>query len=114
MKGMMITTVVVLIGLIYYVTADSPRQPRVQGCYGECYEKHIEIYGSDNVDRLTGKHETSDINTFSSGVADRGCSIRIPRSTVANGCGYFEDRRPSSSADMYLVTSKITETCLAD
>ncbi len=78
------------------------------------HKEHIEIYGSDNVDRLTGKHETSDINTFSSGVADRGCSIRIPRSTVANGCGYFEDRRPSSSADMYLVTSKITETCLAD
>jgi len=46
MKGMMITTVVVLIGLIYYVTADSPRQPRVQGCYGECYEKHIEMYGT--------------------------------------------------------------------
>ena len=46
MKGMMITTVVVLVGLIYYVTADSPRQPRVHGCYGECYEKHIEMYGT--------------------------------------------------------------------
>ena len=46
MKGMMITTVVVLVGLIYYVTADSPRQGRVQGCYGECYEKHIEMYGT--------------------------------------------------------------------
>jgi len=78
------------------------------------HREHIEIYGSDNVDRLTGKHETSDINSFSCGVADRGCSIRIPRSTVANGCGYFEDRRPSSSADMYLVTSKLAETCLAD
>ena len=78
------------------------------------HSEHIAVYGSDNVDRLTGKHETSDINTFSSGVADRGCSIRIPRSTVANGCGYFEDRRPSSSADMYLVTSKLTETCLEE
>ena len=78
------------------------------------HQEHIAVYGSDNVDRLTGKHETSDINTFSSAVADRGCSIRIPRSTVANGCGYFEDRRPSSSADMYLVTSKLAETCLED
>jgi glutamine synthetase len=76
--------------------------------------EHIEIYGSDNKDRLTGLHETSDINTFSYGVADRGCSIRIPRSTIENQCGYFEDRRPSSSADMYLVTSKLTETCLSN
>jgi len=78
------------------------------------HSEHIAVYGSDNVDRLTGKHETSDINTFSSGVADRGCSIRIPRSTIANGCGYFEDRRPSSSADMYLVTSKLAQTCLEE
>ena len=78
------------------------------------HKEHIEIYGVDNVERLTGNHETSDINSFSSGVANRGCSIRIPRSTEENGCGYFEDRRPSSSADMYLVTSKITETCLSE
>ncbi len=77
------------------------------------HQEHIDVYGSDNKERLTGNHETSDINVFSSGVADRGCSIRIPRSTIQNGCGYFEDRRPSSSADMYLVTSKITETCLS-
>ena len=57
--------------------------------------------------------KSSDINSFSSGVGDRSCSIRIPRSTIKNGCGYFEDRRPSSSADMYAVTSKLTETCLS-
>ena len=78
------------------------------------HKEHIEIYGVDNVERLTGNHETSDINSFSSGVANRGCSIRIPRSTEANGCGYFEDRRPSSSADMYLVTSKIAQTCIQE
>ena len=75
--------------------------------------EHIAVYGEDNIDRLTGLHETSDIHTFSSGVANRGCSIRIPRSTEANKCGYFEDRRPSSSADMYLVTSKILDTCVS-
>ena len=75
------------------------------------HEEHIKLYGDDNHLRLTGEFETSDINTFSYGVANRGASIRIPRETEKNGCGYFEDRRPSSSADMYLVTSKIYETC---
>lgn len=76
------------------------------------HQEHIEVYGEDNKLRLTGKHETSDINTFSFGVADRGSSIRIPRSTFINKRGYFEDRRPSSSADMYLVTSKLYSTCV--
>merc|ERR1719171_984397 len=60
---------------------------------------------------LTGKYETADIGTFSFGVANRGCSIRIPRSTDADGCGYLEDRRPSSNCDPYVVTRKIFQTC---
>ena len=76
------------------------------------HQEHITVYGDDNSERLTGLHETSDINTFSYGVANRGCSIRIPRSTEAKKCGYFEDRRPSSSADMYLVTGKIFQTSI--
>ena len=76
------------------------------------HQEHIEIYGDDNIERLTGKHETSDMNTFTYGVANRGASIRIPNTTFTNKCGYFEDRRPSSSADMYLVTSKIFKTCV--
>jgi glutamine synthetase len=74
------------------------------------HKEHIALYGEDNKDRLTGKHETSSMETFTYGVADRGASIRIPRETDKKQCGYFEDRRPSSSADMYLVTSKIYET----
>ena len=76
------------------------------------HREHIEVYGDDNHERLTGLHETSSMDTFSYGVADRGCSIRIPRSTEQRQCGYIEDRRPSSSADMYLVTSKIHQTCV--
>ena len=76
----------------------------------EKHQEHIAVYGDDNCERLTGLHETSDIHTFSYGVANRGCSIRIPRSTEAKNCGYFEDRRPSSSADMYLVTGKLFQT----
>ena len=74
--------------------------------------EHIEVYGKDNNLRLTGDCETADINTFSSGVADRGSSIRIPRFTDRDGKGYLEDRRPASNMDPYLVTSKLVETTI--
>ena len=47
-------------------------------------------------------------------MANRGASIRIGRDTEAEGCGYFEDRRPSSNADPYLVTGKIMSTIMED
>ena len=78
----------------------------------ENHSEHIKVYGDDNNERLTGNHETSDINKFTYGIADRGASIRIPTNTYHDQCGYFEDRRPSSSADMYIVTSKIYKTCI--
>lgn len=77
----------------------------------EKHEEHIKVYGDDNNERLTGLHETAHINKFTYGVGNRGASIRIPTDTEKNGCGYLEDRRPSSSCDPYLVTSKIFETC---
>lgn len=78
---------------------------------GTRHMEHIQAYGEGNERRLTGKHETADMNTFSYGVANRGCSIRIPRSTDADGCGYLEDRRPSSNCDPYVVTSMVYQTC---
>ncbi len=43
--------------------------------------------------RLTGKHETASIDTFSYGIADRGASIRVPHSFANNGYkGYLADR----------------------
>jgi len=80
---------------------------------GARHAEHIAAYGEGNERRLTGKHETADINTFSYGVANRGCSIRIPRATEADGCGYLEDRRPSSNGDPYVVTSKVYATSMA-
>ena len=68
--------------------------------------------GEDNKRRLTGAHETAKIDQFSYGVANRGCSIRIPRLTEKEKCGYFEDRRPGANMDPYKVTSKIMETCV--
>jgi len=43
---------------------------------------------------------------FSFGVANRGCSIRIPRTTEINGKGYYEDRRPAANIINYCSISK--------
>ena len=37
------------------------------------------------------------MNTFRSGVADRGASIRIPLPVQLKGYGYLEDRRPAAN-----------------
>ena len=75
------------------------------------HDEHISVYGAGNEERLTGLHETAHISKFTYGVANRGASIRIPRDTERDRKGYFEDRRPSSECDPYLVTSKLFETC---
>ena len=78
--------------------------------------EHIKVYGEGNADRLTGRHETGSIDSFSWGVANRGASIRVPRQCAREGKGYFEDRRPASNADPYQITGIIVETvsCLPD
>ena len=72
------------------------------------HDLHIDGYGELNHERLTGLHETQDIETFSWGVADRGASIRVPTSTFKDGWkGYLEDRRPASNCDPYSVVMLI-------
>ncbi len=73
------------------------------------HAEHIAVYGEGNRKRLTGHHETSEYESFTSGKADRGASIRIGSKTVNDGCGYFEDRRPAANMN-YLVTAKIFDT----
>jgi glutamine synthetase len=46
------------------------------------------------------------------GVANRGASIRVGRDTEREGKGYFEDRRPASNMDPYVVTGMIAETTI--
>lgn len=75
------------------------------------HAEHIEVYGVDNDQRLTGLHETASIDKFDYGVANRGASVRIPRTTAADRKGYFEDRRPASNMDPYIVTGKLFHTC---
>ncbi|XP_005880282.1 PREDICTED: glutamine synthetase [Myotis brandtii] len=80
------------------------------------HQYHIRAYdpkgGRDNARRLTGFNETSNINDFSAGVANRSASIRIPRSVGQEKKGYFEDRRPSANCDPFAVTEALIRTCL--
>ena len=75
--------------------------------------RHIKAYdpheGKDNERRLAGANETSSIHDFSAGVANRGCSIRIPRECAEDRRGYLEDRRPSSNCDPYQVSLRDVE-----
>ena len=73
--------------------------------------EHMMIYGEGNKERMTGHHETASYDEFSFGRANRGKSVRIGNDTINNKKGYFEDRRPSSSCDPYLVTAMIFQTC---
>jgi len=74
-------------------------------------KEHIDVYGVDNDQRLTGLHETASINDFSYGVSDRGASIRIPIITVEQGWkGWLEDRRPASNGDPYKIAGRIVKT----
>ena len=79
--------------------------------FGKNIPRHIEVYGADNDQRLTGAHETQSIDQFSYGVSDRGASIRIPVGTVEDGWkGRLEDRRTASNADPYKVAAVIIKT----
>jgi len=78
------------------------------------HAEHIAAYGEGNERRLTGAHETAPIHKFSYGVAHRGASVRIPRQAKLEGKGYFEDRRPASNMDPYIVTAKIVKTTVLD
>lgn len=64
-------------------------------------------YGENNHLRLTGLHETSSIDKFSSGIGTRNTSIRIPTQVAKDGSGYLEDRRPAANIDPYDATSAL-------
>jgi glutamine synthetase len=78
----------------------------------EAHLDHIKIYGEDNDLRLSGKYETSSIHKFSYGIGDRSASCRIPVMTAAEGKGYYEDRRPASNMDPYIVSAVLADTTI--
>ena len=50
---------------------------------------------------------------FNYEVGHRGASIRVPVSTKEKDSGFYEDRRPSSNFDPYLVSAMLVDTtCL--
>lgn len=74
------------------------------------HANHVKVYGHGLAERLTGLHETCNINEFRSGVSDRGASIRIPLSVEKSGHGYLEDRRPGANCDPYVVAARLIAT----
>ena len=98
----------------------STKEMRGDGGYDEILEaceklsknpqEHIDAYGQDNDQRLTGLHETCSITEFRYGVSDRGASIRITWQVKRDKKGYLEDRRPASNCDPYVVSQKLIET----
>jgi glutamine synthetase len=78
----------------------------------ERHAEHIAVYGKDNDQRMTGKHETASIDEFTYGEGNRGASVRIPPETVESNytTGYLEDRRPAGNANPYDITKAIIET----
>ncbi len=69
------------------------------------HQNIFDSYGEDNEYRLTGHHETSNMEKFSYGIGTRHTSIRIP----INVYTYFEDRRPAASCDPYSSTCALLE-----
>lgn len=82
------------------------------------HEEHLKAYdpqgGAYNKLRLVGRLETSSMEKFTWGVADRSGSVRISRSVADEGKGFLEDRRPASNMDPYAVCDKILRTVLLD
>jgi len=92
-------------------TGDEGVYKKILEAFRPVVAEHIAVYGADNDQRLTGKHETASIHDYSYGVSDRGASIRIPLYTVQKGWkGYLEGRRPNSAADPYKVAARIIKT----
>ncbi len=81
---------------------------------GKFHEQHMQVYGANNHERLTGHHETCSIHEFRYGISHRGASIRIPMGTANAGKGYFEDRRPAANMDPYQVVTAVLETICGD
>tara|TARA_Y100001937_G_scaffold62373_1_gene85574 strand:- start:4491 stop:4928 length:438 start_codon:yes stop_codon:yes gene_type:complete len=59
------TIVVCMIGIILYVTAESPRQSRVLGCYGKCYEEYKQVHGT-LMEQVEKQAEAAAADPFSS------------------------------------------------
>jgi len=67
----------------------------------------IPFHGQNNNERMTGQHETSSWKEFTWGIGTRHTSVRIGNDVAKQGYGYFEDRRPGSDADPWLLSAAL-------
>ena len=78
------------------------------------HSEHMLVYdregGKANANRLTGGIVNCRAEEFTTGIADRCASVRIPQQTANEGAGYIEDRRPAGNADPYRVIERILRT----
>lgn len=75
----------------------------------------ISSFGDFNDKRMSGLYETSNFDSFHFNIdtpTDRGASVRIGYDTIKNKKGYFEDRRPASNADPYIISKFLALSCL--
>lgn len=86
----------------------------VEACERVCknHLEDIKNYGCENKLRLIGNIACTDYSECSFGDDDRKKAIRIPGACVKNKKGYFEDRRPASHADPYLVLLTLLRSAL--
>ena len=59
-----------------------------------------------------GQQKGGSAMIFTVGVDDKNAAICIPYSTASQQSGYYEDRRPASNMDPYLVTTMLAATTL--
>merc|ERR1711976_170208 len=78
----------------------------------EFHPQTMALYGTGNDKRMTGLHETARFDEFTYGIGARGCSVRIGNDAKRDGCGYMEDRRPSSNIDPYLSVSALADATI--
>lgn len=67
----------------------------------------IDYSGKNNIKRLNGEGGTSSFDQFSYGAGNRKSSVRISNKVFGEGCGEFEDRRPGSNMDPYMIASML-------
>ena len=74
---------------------------------GKTFLDDVKFYGGNNLERMTGAHETSKLSEFTYGVGTRHTSCRIGNDVARDGKGYFEDRRPASNIDPYIASVRM-------
>ena len=77
--------------------------------FGKNIQRHMSVYGADNDQRLTGKHETQSVMSLAPYF--RPWCVHPYSGLPADGwVGRLEDRRTASNADPYKVAAAIVKT----